>query len=40
LIRELAEVVKETVGFDGELSLNPSKPDGMPRKWLDVNELK
>jgi len=38
-IRELAEVVKDTVGFDGKLSFDTSKPDGTPRKWLDVGLL-
>jgi GDP-L-fucose synthase len=35
-IRELAERVRETVGFDGELEFDTSKPDGTPRKLLDV----
>jgi GDP-L-fucose synthase len=35
-IRELAEQVRETVGFDGELEFDTSKPDGTPRKLLDV----
>jgi GDP-L-fucose synthase len=38
-IRELAEAVKNTVGFDGKLSFDTSKPDGTPRKWLDVGLL-
>lgn len=39
-IRELAETVKEIVGFQGELVFDTSKPDGTPRKLLDVSKLK
>jgi len=39
-IRELAEIVKGTVGFEGELKFDSSKPDGTPRKLLDVAKLK
>ncbi|HEY4011099.1 MAG TPA: GDP-L-fucose synthase [Acidobacteriaceae bacterium] len=35
-IRELAEMVAKVVGFEGELSFDESKPDGTPRKLLDV----
>lgn len=38
-IKELAEVVKEITGFDGELKWDTSKPDGTPRKLLDVSRL-
>jgi GDP-L-fucose synthase len=38
-IRELAELVKETVGFAGGLAFDPSKPDGTPRKLLDVSKM-
>lgn len=38
-IKELAELVKETVGFDGELFFDTSKPDGTPRKLMDVSKL-
>lgn len=38
-IRELAEIVAKVVGFDGELVFDPSKPDGTPRKLLDVSKL-
>lgn len=34
-IRELAAVVRRIVGYHGEVRFDPSKPDGMPRKWLD-----
>lgn len=38
-IGELAEIIKEVVGFDGELKFNDSMPDGTPRKLLDVSKL-
>ncbi|MCK8492137.1 MULTISPECIES: GDP-L-fucose synthase [Spirosoma] len=38
-IRELAELVKETVGYEGELHWNTDKPDGTPRKLMDVSRL-
>jgi GDP-L-fucose synthase len=39
-IRELVELVCEVVGFEGELALDASKPDGTARKLLDVSKLK
>ena len=38
-IRELAELVREIVGFSGETRYDASKPDGTPRKLLDVSKL-
>jgi GDP-L-fucose synthase len=38
-IRELAELVKEITGFEGEIVNDTSKPDGTPRKLLDVSRL-
>lgn len=38
-IKELAEIVKRVVGFEGELVFDASKPDGTPRKLLDVTKL-
>ena len=38
-IRELAELVAEVVGYQGEIVFDPSKPDGTPRKLLDVSRL-
>ena len=38
-IRELAEMIKGIVGFNGELFFDTSKPDGMPRKLLDASRL-
>jgi len=39
-IRELAETMKAVVGFEGELVFDTSKPDGTPRKLLDVSRLR
>lgn len=38
-IKELALLVKKIVGFDGELKFDTSKPDGTPRKLMDVSKL-
>ncbi len=38
-IRELAELVKNIVGFGGELVFDTSKPDGTPRKLLEVSKI-
>ncbi len=38
-IRELAETVCDVVGFGGTLEFDPSKPDGTPRKLLDMTKL-
>lgn len=38
-IKELAETVKEVVGFEGKLVFDLTKPDGTPRKLLDVSKL-
>jgi len=38
-IRDLAELVAEVVGFGGTLSFDTSKPDGTPRKLLDVSRI-
>lgn len=39
-IRELAETMQRVVGFNGELVFDTSKPDGAPRKLMDVSRLK
>lgn len=39
-IRELAELIAEVVGFQGKLEFDPSKPDGTPRKLLDVGRMR
>jgi GDP-L-fucose synthase len=38
-IRALAELVAETVGFEGQIVFDASKPDGTPRKLLDVTRM-
>ena len=38
-IRELAELVARVVGFPGEIVFDASRPDGTPRKLLDVGRL-
>ena len=38
-IAEFARVVATTVGYSGEISFDPSRPDGTPRKLLDVSRL-
>jgi GDP-L-fucose synthase len=38
-IRDVAEIVRRVVGFEGRLVQDTSKPDGMPRKRLDVSRL-
>lgn len=38
-IKDLALAVKETVGFEGALVFDTSKPDGTPRKLMDVSKL-
>lgn len=38
-IKELAEMIKDIVGFEGQLVWNTEKPDGTPRKLMDVSKL-
>lgn len=38
-IKELAEMIRAIVGYEGELTFNTEKPDGTPRKLLDVSKL-
>lgn len=38
-IKELAETIKDVVGFTGNLTFDLTKPDGTPRKLLDVSKL-
>lgn len=38
-IKELAEIVKEVIGFQGQLVYDASKPDGTPRKLLDCTKI-
>ena len=39
-IRELAELICEIVGFEGELAWDVNKPDGTPRKLLDISKIR
>ena len=39
-VRELADLIRATVGFDGKLEWDSSQPDGTPRKLLDVSRIK
>lgn len=38
-IRDLALLIKDVVGFEGDIRFNTSMPDGMPRKLLDVSRI-
>lgn len=38
-LKELTELVAKVVGYTGEIKWDPSKPDGTPRKLLDVSKL-
>ena len=39
-IKELSELIKEVVGYNRHLKFNTDKPDGTPRKLLDISRLK
>ena len=39
-IRDLAELVARKVGFTGEVVFDPTKPDGQPRRCLDVSHAR
>jgi GDP-L-fucose synthase len=39
-IREMAQIMKDVIGFKGELIFDTTKPDGAPRKLIDVRRLK
>jgi len=39
-IKELAELIRDVVGYPGELRFDTSKPNGTPRKWMDVSRMK
>lgn len=38
-VREIAEMVREAVGFNGRLVFDTAKPDGTPQKLLDITRL-
>lgn len=39
-IKELAETIRAVIGFEGDITWDTEKPDGTPRKWLDVSRLR
>jgi len=39
-IRELAETIQKVVGYQGDVVWDSSKPDGAPRKLMDVSKIK
>ena len=38
-IKEIAELIKKVVGFEGEIVWDKTKPDGTPRKLMDVSRI-
>ena len=38
-VLELADLMKEVIGFKGEYKFDTSKPNGTPRKWMDVSKI-
>jgi GDP-L-fucose synthase len=38
-VREVAELLKEVIGLQAPLKFDPSKPDGTPRKLMDITRL-
>jgi GDP-L-fucose synthase len=38
-IKELAEVIQKVIGFEGEIEWDSSRPDGTPRKLLDISRI-
>jgi len=39
-IRELAQIIQEVVGFDGDIQFDRTKPDGTPQKLLDISKIR
>ena len=39
-IREIAQIIKEVIGFNGEIVWDTTKPDGTPRKLLEISKLR
>jgi len=39
-VRDLADIIQRTVGFEGSIEWDQSKPDGTPRKLLDVSRIR
>jgi len=38
-IAEVAQTIRQVVGYSGQISYDPSQPDGAPRKWMDSSRL-
>jgi GDP-L-fucose synthase len=38
-IKSLADLVQQTIGFEGRIVWDKSKPDGTPRKWMDSSRI-
>ncbi len=38
-IKDLAEMIKDVIGYTGNITFDSSKPDGTPRKLMDVSKL-
>ena len=38
-IAEVAQAVADTVGYQGQITFDTTKPDGAPRKWMDSSRL-
>ncbi|MBW7893156.1 MAG: GDP-L-fucose synthase, partial [Chitinophagaceae bacterium] len=38
-IKELALMIKDIVGYEGRIEHDLTKPDGTPRKWMDISKL-
>lgn len=38
-VKELVDILKKIIGYEGKIVWDTNKPDGMPRKWLDVSKL-
>lgn len=38
-IKDLAEIIADVIGYKGRIEMDPSKPDGMPQKLLDVSRI-
>ena len=38
-IRDLADLIARTVGYEGKITTDPSKPDGTPRKLMDTSRI-
>lgn len=39
-IKDIASIIKDAVGYTGEIILDKTKPDGMPRRLLDLTKIK